>query len=116
MNYRAEYEIVNDIAEALMKGIQPTLVSGDDISIDGLFIGDTSAMKIKKVVVNYPATIVFWEDGTKTVVKDDNKLKIRQDWEWYGVAMALLKKTFGNEYHKIIEDGLNKMEIQKVVR
>ena len=50
--------------------------------------------KIKDVIFNNPATIVFWEDGTKTVVKcgkDDN-----YDAE-KGLAMAMVKKMLGNE-------------------
>ena len=49
---------------------------------------------IKKVIFNEPATIVFWADGTKTVVKCD------EDDIWdpeKGLAMAVTKKFFGNE-------------------
>lgn len=49
---------------------------------------------IKNVIFNDPATIVFWSDGTKTVVKC-------QDGEPYdaekGLAMAISKKAFGNK-------------------
>lgn len=31
------------------------------------------ALEIKKVIFNNPATIVFWADGTKTVVKAKNE-------------------------------------------
>lgn len=49
--------------------------------------------KIKNVIFNDPATIVFWEDGTKTVVK-------AQDEEFdpeKGLAMAISKKALGNK-------------------
>lgn len=49
--------------------------------------------EIKKVVFNEPATIVLWEDGTKTVVK-------AQDEEFdpeKGLAMAISKKALGNK-------------------
>lgn len=49
---------------------------------------------IKKVIFNEPATIVFWADGTKTVVK------CGEDDVWdpeKGLAMAVTKKFFGNE-------------------
>ena len=51
-------------------------------------------MTIKNVVFNDPATIVLWEDGTKTVVKcgEDEEF----DWE-KGLAMAIAKKAFGNQ-------------------
>lgn len=49
---------------------------------------------IKKVIFNDPATIVFWRDETKTVVKcqkDDKYDKMT------GLAMAISKKAFGNK-------------------
>ena len=53
-----------------------------------------SALSIKKVIFNYPATIVFWSDGSKTVVKC-------QDGDIYdpekGLAMAISKKALGNK-------------------
>ncbi len=49
---------------------------------------------IKDVIFNNPATIVFWSDDTKTVVKC-------QDGDVYdpekGLAMAISKKFFGNK-------------------
>lgn len=49
---------------------------------------------ISRVIFNDPATIVFWEDGTKTVVKC-------QDGDIYdpekGLAMAISKKALGNQ-------------------
>lgn len=49
--------------------------------------------KIKKVIFNNPATIMFWKDGTKTVVKASNE---EFDPE-KGLAMAIAKKALGNE-------------------
>lgn len=49
--------------------------------------------KIKKVIFNNPATIVFWTDGSKTVVKASNE---EFDPE-KGLAMAIAKKALGNE-------------------
>ena len=51
--------------------------------------------EIKNVIFNPPATIVFWNDGTKTVVQ------ARGDDEFdpeKGLAMAIAKKTLGNDY------------------
>ena len=51
------------------------------------------ALEIKKVIFNNPATIVFWADGTKTVVKAEN-----EDFDpEKGLAMAIVKKVFGNK-------------------
>lgn len=52
----------------------------------------TSA-NIKKVIFNDPATIVYWTDGTKTVVKvGENEIFDKEK----GLAMAISKKFFGN--------------------
>ena len=48
---------------------------------------------IKRVIFNPPATIVMWDDDTKTVVKAD---KERYDPE-KGLAMAISKKALGNK-------------------
>lgn len=49
--------------------------------------------EIENVIFNNPATIVFWNDGTKTVVKaqDDDVFDPEK-----GLAMAIAKKAFGN--------------------
>ena len=62
-------------------------------------VGDTY---LTKVIYNNPATIAFWEDGSKTIVKV-------QDGDTFdkekGLAMALLKKLLGNNgnYYKEIK-------------
>lgn len=68
---------------------------------------DTMLPEIKKVIFNKPATIVFWADNTKTVVKC-------QEGEIYdpekGLAMAIAKKALGNnyEYYNTIKHWLKK--------
>ena len=49
--------------------------------------------KIKQVIFNNPATIVFWTDNTKTIVKAVNE---KFDSE-KGLAMAIAKKCLGNK-------------------
>ena len=57
---------------------------------------DASAFHmIKRVIFNDPATIVFWKDGTKTVVKTNGGDKFDKE---KGLAMAIAKKFFGNTY------------------
>lgn len=48
---------------------------------------------IKNVIFNDPATIVFWTDGTKTVVKAENEPFDPEK----GLAMAISKKALGNK-------------------
>lgn len=61
---------------------------------------------ISKVIFNDPATIVFWRDGSKTVVKC-------QEGDTYdkekGLAMAFVKKYHGNssDYYDHIRRYLN---------
>lgn len=49
---------------------------------------------IKKVIFNDPATIVLWNDGTKTVVKcqDGDEYSKEQ-----GLALCIAKKHLGNK-------------------
>lgn len=50
--------------------------------------------RIKKVIFNNPATIVYWSDGDKTVVKcgkDDTYS------EETGLALCFMKKALGNK-------------------
>lgn len=48
---------------------------------------------IKRVIFNDPATIVYWYDGTKTVVKSHAEEFDREK----GLAMAISKKALGNK-------------------
>lgn len=58
---------------------------------------------IKNVIFNKPATIVFWEDGTKTVVKAQDGEKFDPE---KGLAMAISKKAFGNnrDYYEVFKE------------
>ena len=47
----------------------------------------------KKVIFNGPVTIVYWDDGTKTIVKCDDIDLYDQD---SAMIMATLKKIFGS--------------------
>lgn len=53
-----------------------------------------SMYAIKKVIFNSPATIVFWMDGTKTVVKAQGDDIFDPE---KGLAMAISKKALGNK-------------------
>ena len=69
---------------------------------------------IKKVIFNNPATIVFWSDGSKTVVKAHN-----DDYDpEKGLAMAIAKKALGNEgnYYKVFKKWLPKEDSSEEIR
>jgi hypothetical protein len=66
---------------------------------------------IQKVIFNFPATIVYWTDGTKTVVK------MQEDDVWdpeKGLAMAIVKKVYGNRgnYCNEIKRWLPREEVE----
>lgn len=52
-------------------------------------------IKIRKVIFSGPATIVFWNDGDKTVVKCMKGDHLNYEM---GIAMCTLKKLFGDSY------------------
>ena len=60
-----------------------------------LFTATTMANNIKDVIFNDPATIVFWTDGSKTVVKCEKGETFDPE---KGLAMAISKKVLGNDY------------------
>lgn len=65
--------------------------------------------KIKNVIFNNPATIVFWADGTKTVVKCEHE---EFDPE-KGLAMAIVKKVMADNhsyYNEIFKKWLPKVQ------
>lgn len=48
---------------------------------------------VENVIINPPATIVFWNDGTKTVCKCSKGDTFDAE---KGIAMCFMKKIFGN--------------------
>lgn len=57
-----------------------------------------SAFGIDKVVYSPPATIVFWKDGSKTVVKCSENDVFDP---LAGIAFAVMRKVYGKEYRRI---------------
>lgn len=117
---KAEHKIEFKLTPA-----KPAHQRRDDLAALAYLIRDTNATKemvsriqlvrptIKSVKFNPPATIIFWTDGTKTVVKC-------QDGDFYnaetGFALAYLKKLLGNdntfnkEITKWVPEELNENE------
>ena len=71
---------------------------------------NTKNFEIKKVIFNNPATIVYWADGTKTVVKAQKGDIFDPE---KGLTMAFTKKALGNEgsYYNTIKKWTNKYEM-----
>ena len=69
-----------------------------------IIAGSYSKLRVKNIVFNNPATIVFWEDGTKTVVKCAEGEQFNK---YVGFCAAVTKKVFGNNNRviKLVEAG-----------
>lgn len=76
----------------------------------GYFSKSSNLPKIKNVIFNYPATIVFWADGDKTVVKCQNNDFFDAE---KGLAMAIIKKMNGGKgnYCEIFKPWMEKFEL-----
>ena len=67
-------------------------------------------VEIEKVIFNNPATIVFWSDGEKTVVKCSCDEAFDEE---KGLAMAISKKVLGNKgnYYNEFKKWLPEIEV-----
>lgn len=66
---------------------------------------NSNNLNAKKVIYSPPATIVLWEDGTKTTVKCDPEDTFD---EMKGLALCYMKKALGNtsrELNKALRKG-----------
>ena len=63
-------------------------------SIYGMTSMSTNNVFLKKVIYNDPATIAFWSDGTKTIVKAQSGDIFDPE---KGLAMVIAKKACGNK-------------------
>ena len=94
---------VEYLVDALQFEISSQVGSMPEVHIVGNYLGERKAdrhgraqgnAQLKRVIFNDPATIVFWTDGTKTVVK-------RQPGDIFdplkGFLMAFFKKACGNK-------------------
>ena len=68
--------------------------------------------KIKEVIFNDPATVVFWGDGSKTIVQCQNGEPFDPE---KGLAMAISKKVYGNkyDYYEIFKKWVGKYRKKK---
>lgn len=68
------------------------------------------SIRIKQVMFNGPATIVYWSDNTKTIVKcmEDEEFDPEK-----GLAMAICKRLYGGDFHRVFKDSLKNAETRK---
>lgn len=94
-----KYKGKNENGEAVYERDNKQMTIKYDLT-KGLQIYSELAMPgISKVIFNPPATVVMWDDGTKTVVKakTSGKKKDQDKFsEEIGLAMAIAKKYYGS--------------------
>lgn len=96
------------------------------VKMNACFLMETMP-EIKQVIINPPATIIIWTDGTNTVCKtkapevdhitlpDGTKLAVVPKDEYdpeVGVAMCIAKKYFGsrNQFTKAVKRAMKDFE------
>ena len=107
-NYRKYYEAAKQRDAELFLNEAKQMIRAESPHTDSDFLdsvlygkklfdlgyGTPQTLSIVNVIFNDPATIVFWSDGTKTVVK-------KQEGDSFdpekGLAMAISKKMLGNK-------------------
>lgn len=101
---------INNISRASMSAFDHICMEFDLCPIPYVCKGDRTTLtpyilpfpEIKDVIFQEPATIVLWNDGTKTVVRSQCGEKYDPE---KGLAMAISKKALGNTreyYHKFL--------------
>ena len=72
---------------------------------DSMFGVPKSTMGIKNVIFHDPATIVYWTDGSKTVVKCQSGDIFDPE---KGLAMAIAKRVYGDNgrYYELFKEWL----------
>lgn len=84
----AAHVILNALRDMLYRGMR-----------NGCYIGTIdwgnrpAKPKIERVIFHDPATIVYWKDDTKTVVKANNEKFDKEK----GLLAAIAKKVYGNK-------------------
>ena len=98
----------NDLNTAIQQTTYSCTFSGPSstISISSSLPPSTVKLDIKRVIHNAPATIILWNDGTKTVVKAHNESFDPEK----GFAMAVCKKLLGDRYKKTFREYCGKEE------
>ena len=72
-----------------------------------------SNLKIVKVIFNKPATIIIWNDNSKTIVKcaKDELFDAEK-----GLAMAICKKILGGQFRKTFKKWTPEEKTEEVIK
>lgn len=91
---------VSTTADIIPRAVVQVAVPYNNLPIFLKFLKDLRVTSdIKKVIFNGPATIILWDDGTKTVVKCKEGDPYSKE---AGFALCLLKKMAGDDFHKVL--------------
>lgn len=73
---------------------------------------NSEELDFEDIIINPPATIVKWDDGTKTVVKCQNGDVYDAE---KGIALCFMKKMFDNKsyYNEVIKEAIAKNEARQ---
>lgn len=95
INYNSK-DLYDTYMELLYKNCYITNTTEKEKEKKGMYTNYTRMYvpSIKKVIFNNPATIVIWNDGTKTTVKCS---ELDEYSEEVGLAMCISKKALGNK-------------------
>ena len=104
-NFRPEQKVrYSDCAENRKPVMVPVMF--DEFALQGIHHKCYKQLDVQKVILSGRATIVFWNDGTKTVVKCSKGDEYDPE---KGIAMAISKKIFGNK-------GSYQYKIKKMIK
>lgn len=109
-DYEVNYVPYSDIYNRIASDTRATIKNGSYIKAPSQ--KQNAMNSITKVIFNKPVTIVLWSDGTKTVVKCDERDEFDPE---KGLAMAICKKHFGGGfYNDIFKKWLPKEETPEI--
>lgn len=96
------HDVVSDLSRTfLLNEYKKGLIEGREIV--------WKSISVDRIIFNDPATIVFWKDGTKTVVKCQEDQTFNP---YFGFCAAIAKKLYGSNsrLNRIVETYLEKDE------
>lgn len=100
----AEYTVQKNLYEALKEeAMGPSGINDFLSNLHFTFdVGVNKIPKVRRIIHSGPATIVFWEDGTKTVVKLSEN-DIYDEYAAFAAALAIKCYGSNSQVKKIIE-------------
>lgn len=108
----------NQMRKSKMKNKTKTYVTKKDNGLSTSILdkiefnwGFGNNIKVQKVIYNDPATIVYFTDGSRTVVK---RYKDDPFDEQTGLLMCIAKRFLGDDFHKVLKDNVKGYKKKKV--